>query len=743
MSTTTPTVTEITGRALHRAATLLRDYPDGLAPEKLWPLVRDSLPELVQQWEAAIEGYRTSFELGCGRSAAVMVKAGWLRRGGSQGWKLTGLGVEALDEHKSPDEFYRAALNADDYWQRHREDFDKAGRLLDLIPDDRWAALSDFAALYGLDDRRLAGWLQTERPSGWHRVLGEDASIPAGTFGMSQQDRDEWRMLLQTDGLFDEAHSSQDRIRALVPARLPRAELEAVRGAGQLLDTEAERESGLVPRRAWMIRGTDATGASLIRSHWRHHNICSLPTQGIKPLPSRPALGAVRAAIASALPGRGTAELNSLTQQFHDFLTVMAEDDIVLCNDATKVYVGVVQGPARWHGKESEQETPSTWVQRPVAWHNLDDPAAFFADLPTRLIDLLDDPNIDVIELSEFTADLQRLLGEPGDPQRAEAAETPAELPNITEELAHELMLRRDWLQDCIELLRRKPQLVFFGPPGTGKTHLVQELAKHLTGGRPENTQLVQFHPAYSYEDFFEGIRPRLLPTADDHPRSGAATQQAVAGDHLGFELVRGPLRRLADAALKHPAQVFVLIIDEMNRGNLAKVFGELYFLLDYRDRSVRLMYGADGSRNFRLPPNLVILGTMNSADRSIALMDGAMRRRFSFLELHPDEGPAHDLLATWSTRREHPDTAARLLTALNEAIAESRGTDRDFRIGPSYFMDDAIHRNSRGLELVWRTQILPLLAEYHWGDHTDIESTYGLHVLLKRIGLNPSADDA
>ena len=288
-------------------------------------------------------------------------------------------------------------------------------------------------------------------------------------------------------------------------------------------------------------------------------------------------------------------------------------------------------------------------------------------------------------------------------------------LPDATEEFAADLLVALDWLQECVELLRDKPQLIFYGPPGTGKTYLAQRLARHLTGGKPENVQLVQFHPAYSYEDFFEGYRP-------SKNTAGAVT----------FDLTPGPLRRLADAARAHPDEPHVLIIDEINRGNLAKVFGELYFLLEYRGLAVPLLYGSDEGKGFSLPRNLIILATMNSADRSIALVDAAMRRRFSFLELHPDEPPTSDLLVKWLEREEYPADAARLLAELNARI-----DDRDFKIGPSYLMNTAA-QSPAGLGRIWRTQLMPLLEEHHYGDlsHAQIIDRYGLAALRLHLGL-------
>ena len=142
---------------------------------------------------------------------------------------------------------------------------------------------------------------------------------------------------------------------------------------------------------------------------------------------------------------------------------------------------------------------------------------------------------------------------------------------------------------------------------------------------------MVQFHPATTYEDFFEGLRPAVTT-------AGQVTYQRTAARSS-----RSPRR-----PHEHEAEdrTFVLVIDEINRANLPKVFGELLFLLEYRNKSVRTLYRPD--EPFQLPANLYFIGTMNTADRSIALIDAAMRRRFHFVPFFPHEGMMKDLLRRW-----------------------------------------------------------------------------------------------
>ncbi|MFJ3720073.1 McrB family protein [Streptomyces sp. NPDC090057] len=262
-------------------------------------------------------------------------------------------------------------------------------------------------------------------------------------------------------------------------------------------------------------------------------------------------------------------------------------------------------------------------------------------------------------------------------------------------------------------------------PAGTGKTYLARKLALHLTAGRRERVTLVQFHPSYAYEDFFEGFRPRQ--GKDGQP---------------GFELVPGPFRRTVENARKDPSSPHVLIIDEINRANLARDFGELYFLLEYRDDIVHLQYGTDDGNGFTLPRNVVIIGTMNTVDRSVARVDAAMRRRFSFVELHPTAEPTSSVLRSWLRSEGLPDTAALLLEELNSRIAE-----RDFQLGPSYFMRRSLYEKPGALARAWRTSILPLLADQEPGDAI---GRFALDEILDELGIEeatllrqaPSADE-
>ena len=278
-------------------------------------------------------------------------------------------------------------------------------------------------------------------------------------------------------------------------------------------------------------------------------------------------------------------------------------------------------------------------------------------------------------------------------------------------DVAESCFVPRAWVDEVVELLQERHQVIFYGPPGTGKTYVALKLAEALAPD-PTRRMLVQFHPAYSYEDFFEGYRPR--------PHASGLT----------YELVPGPLKRMADAARSDPRHDHVLVVDEINRANLPKVFGELLFLLEYRDRTATTMYGGE---EFGLPTNLYIIATMNTADRSIALVDAALRRRFHFVPFFPDRGPLANTLRDWLAYHQEPRWIAELLDHVNAELVQRLGGPH-LQIGPSHFMRPGI---SRTLERVWRYTIEPLLEEQLFGHDAAIESLR-FDAVRRRIG--PSA---
>ena len=269
-------------------------------------------------------------------------------------------------------------------------------------------------------------------------------------------------------------------------------------------------------------------------------------------------------------------------------------------------------------------------------------------------------------------------------------------------------------LREWSDLVLESRQVIFQGPPGTGKTFIARRLAAVIAEGK-ERVEFVQFHPSYAYEDFVEGFRP-----------TGAGS----------FALQPGPLKRLAARAAASKVagrqERFVLLIDEINRGNLAKVFGELYYLLEYRDEEITLQYSPEP---FKLPDNIYIIGTMNTADRSIALLDMALRRRFRFVDLLPDQPPLKGLLRRFLEQRA-PDMTflADMLDDVNRQLDDPHAS-----IGPSHFLvKEPQTLTEQKAELIWKHSILPALSDRFFDTPEELKR-FGYHEVRSRTAPDDS----
>jgi MoxR-like ATPase len=255
-----------------------------------------------------------------------------------------------------------------------------------------------------------------------------------------------------------------------------------------------------------------------------------------------------------------------------------------------------------------------------------------------------------------------------------------------------------------LSAIQRKRQAIVYGPPGTGKTFTAQKLALHVAGGDEARVEVVQFHPAYAYEDFIQGMRPK-----------------ARANGGLDYPVVDGRFVQFCKAA-RAQTGACVLVIDEINRANVSRVFGELMFLLEYRDQAITL---ASGER-FSIPRNVIVLGTMNTADRSIALVDYALRRRFAFLPLRPN----YELL-----RRFHADTMMPI-KAMDELIRTLQQInthigDANYALGPSFFLVSDLETQ---LPSIWQTEIEPYLEEYFF-DKPDVVDQFRWEAVRVAMG--------
>jgi len=287
----------------------------------------------------------------------------------------------------------------------------------------------------------------------------------------------------------------------------------------------------------------------------------------------------------------------------------------------------------------------------------------------------------------------------------AEVTAAPIEPYSVDDILTDGCFIAREKLEKILERLRTKKNLILQGPPGTGKTWLAKRLAFALMGQRNDSkVRAVQFHPNLSYEDFIRGWRP--------------------VGDGK-LTLVDGPFVEMMKAAAKDPTSRHVVVIEEINRGNPAQIFGEMLTLLEVDKRTpneaLELSYKrSDGERVF-IPDNLYVIGTMNIADRSLALVDLALRRRFAFIDLEPTLGkPWHDWVQSQCGIDSEilVEIEKRLIT-LNNEISADAGLGPQFRVGHSYVTPPfgiPISDAREWFRQVVDTEIGPLLDEY-WFD--------------------------
>lgn len=258
-------------------------------------------------------------------------------------------------------------------------------------------------------------------------------------------------------------------------------------------------------------------------------------------------------------------------------------------------------------------------------------------------------------------------------------------------------------------LLEYKKNMILAGVPGTGKTYLALEYAEEKF--TENNILFLQFHPSYSYEEFIEGYIPKEEGT-------------------LTFKLKRGKFLEFLIDKVQKSEEPFLLIVDEINRGNIPQIFGELLYCLEYRNqKEIPTLYS---NMKITIPNNLFIIGTMNTADRSIALMDYALRRRFAIMELNPNTDLLKDWLIWKGIDINFADSISTLLENVNNQILK-QNFSKNHRLGHSYFMHDdlTIEKAHR----IWNNEIIPMLEELCFGNLARLRKILEFTDLYKETG--------
>jgi len=298
-----------------------------------------------------------------------------------------------------------------------------------------------------------------------------------------------------------------------------------------------------------------------------------------------------------------------------------------------------------------------------------------------------------------------KMVAEPKRTYRTQPIKQPYSIDNL---LSDGAFLTEEFAAEILERLQAKKALILQGAPGVGKTFLARKLAYVLLEEvDPECCEMVQFHQSYSYDDFVRGYRP-------------------MAGQPGTFGLQNGVFYEFCKKAADDPNRKYVFIIDEINRGNLSQIFGELLMLIESDKRgvenSIQLVYHAKEEAPFYIPSNLYLIGLMNLADRSLAMVDYALRRRFAFITLHPQY--ENDIFRQWlidgNMNPQLVNMIIKRMAALNQTIKEDPLLGENYQIGHSFFCPKGSSfsgLNKNWYQTIVQTEIIPLLKEY-WFDN-------------------------
>jgi 5-methylcytosine-specific restriction enzyme B len=443
-------------------------------------------------------------------------------------------------------------------------------------------------------------------------------------------------------------------------------------------------------------------------SHWemmRRRSVVAIGWRWLGDLNTTFAASDGKEQIRNALTARQSKDPRAIgraaQQIVHFGKTIQAGDYVVASDGAQILGIGRVAGPYQYDDSEAFPH------MRPVEW--LDIGEWRFAE-PEGLR-----TTVHQLKRYETLIAIERRLIESADNVRSDPPHVGDKVTPTVRPPGQVPWTRGGMIGRIQDVLSRKGQVILYGPPGTGKTHWAEQSARELAalwnfGISPSElneqqrvrlspdrqdsfVQFCCFHPGYGYEDFIEGYQP------------------ALAGGAVHFQLRSGIFKHLCDTAATDPNHRYFLIVDEINRGDIPRIFGELITLLEKSKRGKPVTLPLSKT-SFSVPPNVSILGTMNTADRSIALLDTALRRRFGFVELMPDSSVLGNsvvggiAIAAW-------------LAALNRRVAGHAGKNgRNLQIGHSYFLHEGVPvQDFSVFSRILQEDILPLLEEYCYDD--------------------------
>lgn len=394
------------------------------------------------------------------------------------------------------------------------------------------------------------------------------------------------------------------------------------------------------------------------------------------------------------LYGSDTSQKNS-AHAVWQFCNDIKPGDIVFakCGRYEILGRGVVEGKY-WFDEDADDEESYYPHLRNVKWDHRGSWHTSEMFAMKTLTDITDYPNL-IEEIESFFED---------DPGTRGGGEPPVEYPPYSEdEFLSQVYMSADRYRELTRVLRAKKNIILQGAPGVGKTFAAKRLAYSMLGVKDaERVMMVQFHQSYSYEDFIEGYRP----------------------SKEGFSPEKGSFYKFCERARDDFENEYFFIIDEINRGNLSKIFGELFMLIESDKRGpnnkVQLLYSED---RFHVPENVFIIGMMNTADRRLSMLDYALRRRFAFFDLEPAFQSDGFRAYLEGLGDEKLESLIRTVEQLNEKIADDDSLGEGFRIGHSYFCDLHEHEyDDSYLSDIVEYELIPTLKEYWFDDRPTVE---------------------